>query len=228
MPEPIPFRPRQPAPPPPKAGIPVATILLCLALGAVYLWQTGSGAYHDMAVTHGFALFPAELFGFRQRAPQIGGVPPVVTLITAQFLHGGWVHLLSNVAAILLAGLLVERRAGALRTLAVFLIAGVAGLAAEAAAGPWETAPILGASAGAAGLMGAVLRRDPRGRVPIPWPFGARPWIKLLPALPLIGAWLILQVAGLAFAAGEPVAFIAHGTGFVVGVLVAGAARPAT
>ena len=228
MPDPIPFRPRQQPPPPPKAGIPVATILLCLALGGVYIWQTGLDAYHDLAVTHGFALIPAELFGLRLRAPQIDGVPPVATLVTAQFLHGGWVHLLSNVAAILLAGLLVERQAGAARTLAVFLIAGVAGLAAEAAAGPWETAPILGASAGAAGLMGAVLRRDPRGRVPIPWPFGARPWIKHLPALPLIGTWLILQVAGLAFAAGEPVAFIAHGTGFVVGVLAAGSGRQTT
>jgi len=35
----------------------------------------------------------------------------------------------------------------------------------------------------------------------------------------------VIQVAGLAFDRGEPVAFLAHATGFVVGVLMAGKTR---
>jgi membrane associated rhomboid family serine protease len=222
MADPIPFRPRQQPPPPPKSTLPVATLLLCLTLAAIYAWQTTLDAYGDMVVVHGYAVIPAELFGLRLRAPQIEGPPPIVTLITAQFLHGGLMHLLGNLAAILLAGILVERQGGALRTLAVFLIAGTVGLAVKAAAGPAQTAPIIGASAGAAGLIGGVLRCDPKGRVHIPWPGGGRPRLRAIPALPLIGVWLMAQVAGLAFAAGEPIAFLAHGSGFVVGALLAG------
>lgn len=227
MPDPIPFRPRRPVPPELRPVLPGATILLCAALSAVFLWQTTLDAYGDMAVVNGYALTPAELFGLRLRAPHVEGVPPIATLITAQFLHGGWIHLLGNVVAILLAGILVERGAGPLRMLAVFLLSGIAGLAVEAAASPGSTAPILGASAGAAGLMGGVLRLDPRGRIHIPWPGGGRPRLRAVPALPVIGVWLIAQVAGLAFAAGEPIAFLAHGTGFVVGALLAGGGRRA-
>ena len=227
MPDPIPFRPRQQVPPDPKPVWPVATVLLSVSLTVVYLWQTGLDVYGDMAVISRYALTPAELFGLRPRAAPIDGMPPIATLVTAQFLHGGWMHLLGNVVAVLLAGILAERRAGALRILAVFLLAGIAGLAVEAAASPGSTAPILGASAGAAGLMGGVLRLDPRGRIHVPWPGGGRPRLKPVPALPVIGVWLIAQVAGLAFAAGEPIAFLAHGTGFVVGALLAGAGRDA-
>ncbi|MDF1792622.1 MAG: rhomboid family intramembrane serine protease [Thalassobaculaceae bacterium] len=227
MPDPIPFRPSPRDPPQDSRWPPVATLLLTLSLAAIFLWQEGLDAYTDIAVIHGYGLIPAELFGVRIRAPQIEGPPPVATLLTAQFLHGGILHLVGNLAAILLAGILVERRAGPLRTLLVFLLAGIAGLAVEAAAEPGATAPIIGASAGAAGLIGGVLRRDPRGMVRIPWPGGRRVRLREIPALPLIGIWLIAQVAGLAFASGEPVAFLAHGAGFVLGALLAGG-RPAS
>ncbi|WPZ34264.1 rhomboid family intramembrane serine protease [Thalassobaculum sp. OXR-137] len=226
MPDPIPFRPRPQTPPEPAPRPPVATVLLSAALCGVYIWQAGLDAYGDMAVIHGFALIPAELFGLRARAVPIDGVPSVATLVTAQFLHGGLMHLIGNVVAVLLAGILVERKAGAIRLLGVFLLSGIAGLAVEAAAGPGSTAPILGASAGAAGLMGGVLRLDPRGQIRIPWPGGGRPRLRSFPAVPLIGVWLIAQVAGLAFAAGEPIAFLAHGTGFVMGALLAGGRSP--
>lgn len=228
MPEPIPFRPKRPPPDGPPAGLrpPVVTVLLSLILAAIYVWQTGLGAYGDAALVRGFGLIPAELFGLRSGIPTVDGPPALATLVTAQFLHGGVMHLIGNLAAILLAGILVEGRAGSLRTLMVFLGAGIVGLAVEAAAEPASTAPIIGASAGAAGLIGAVLRRDPRGRVRIPWPGGGRIKLQPIAAMPLIVVWLIVQVAGIAFGAGEPVAFLAHGSGFVAGVLIAGGRPP--
>ena len=142
MPDPIPFRPRPQVPPEPKPALTVVTVLLCAALAAIYVWQAGLDAYGDMVLVSGYALIPAELFGLGSRSGQVGGVPAIATLLTAQFLHGGWMHLIGNLVAILLAGILVERRAGGLRTLGVFLLSGVAGLAVEAAAGPGSTAPI--------------------------------------------------------------------------------------
>lgn len=227
MPDPIPFPTRPGHRPPPGASRPpVVTVLIALILSAIYLWQTGLDAYGDLAVVNGFGLVPADLFGLRSGAPPVDGPPAALTLLTAQFLHGGVLHLVGNLMAILLAGFLVERSAGALRTLFVFLGAGIVGLAVEAAAGPASTAPIIGASAGAAGLIGGVLRRDPRGHVPIPWPRGRKTGLPRVAAMPLIVVWLIVQAAGIAFGAGEPVAFLAHGAGFVAGVLLVGGRPP--
>ncbi|MCR9072161.1 MAG: rhomboid family intramembrane serine protease [Alphaproteobacteria bacterium] len=234
MPDPIPFRPRQAPPgqgapgrPPSGRRLPVATVLIGLVLVAGYLWQSGLGVYGEAAVVRAYGLIPAELFGLRSGNPAFDGPPPIATLVTAQFLHGGMLHLLGNVVAILLAGILVERRAGSLRSLLVFFGAGIVGLAVEAAAEPGSSAPIIGASAGAAGLIGAVLRLDPRGHVSIPWLRGGGIKLASVAVMPLIVVWLILQVAGIAFGAGEPVAFLAHGAGFVAGVLLAGGARRA-
>lgn len=219
MPDPVPLRPKQA---PARLWPPVATALICMALGAVYLWQSALDAYGDMALVHGYGVIPAELFGLRLRAPQIGGPPAPVTLLTAQFLHGGGMHLFGNLLAVALAGVLVERRTGPIRMILVFVVAGIIGLAVEAAAEPSSTAPIIGASAGAAGLIGGVLRRDPLGRIRLPLPGRGGLRMREIPALPLIGCWLIAQVAGIAFASGAPVAFLAHGSGFVAGVLLAG------
>lgn len=210
--------------------IPFATLAVALALAAVYAWQWSLGAYHDMRVILALGVIPAHLWGLGIPPPQIDLVPPLATLITAQWLHGGLGHLIGNLAALLFVGPPTEARTGALRVLAIFTVAGAAGLAVEATATPGSSIPILGASASVAGLIGAVARRDPQARVPLILPSrprgrGFRLRRFAVPVLPLVAVWLIVQVAGIAFEEGEPVAFLAHATGFVVGVLLAGSDR---
>lgn len=209
---------------------PIATVAVALALAAVYAWQFQLDAYHDMRMILGLGVVPAHLWGVRLPAPQIDLVPPIVTLVTAQWLHGGLGHLIGNLAALLFVGPPAESRTGAGRLLAVFLLAGIAGLAVEATATPSSTIPILGASASVAGLIGAVARRAPQARVVLVLPtrrqgsgFGLRRMA--IPVLPLVAVWLAFQVAGIAFEEGEPVAFLAHATGFVAGALLAGSNR---
>jgi len=71
-----------------------------------------------------------------------------------------------------------------------------------------------------------VARRDPHGRVRLKVPRrGFRLRRVEVPILPLVAVWLVAQVAGIAFEQGEPVAFLAHAAGFVVGALLAGSDR---
>lgn len=206
--------------------IPVATLAVALALAAIYAWQLQLDAWHDMQAVLAFGVVPAQLWGLQIPPPQIDLVPPAATLITAQGLHGGLGHLIGNLAALLFVGPPVEARVAGWRVLAIFLAAGAIGLAVEAAATPGSTIPILGASASVAGLIGAVARRDPHARVPLVVPArGFRLRRLSVPVLPLVAAWLVVQVAGVAFEEGEPVAFLAHATGFVVGVVLAGSDR---
>lgn len=205
---------------------PIATAALAAVLVAVFAWQAGLDPYRDMQAVFGLGVMPAHLWGLVVPPPQVDLVPPVATLLTAQGLHGGFGHLAGNLAALLFVGPPLEARTGPWRLLAVFLVAGAIGLAVEAATTPGSTIPILGASASVAGLIGAVARRDPHAQVRVVVPRRGFRLRRLdIPVLPLVAVWLVMQVAGIAFEASEPVAFLAHATGFVVGVVMAGRDR---
>src|SRR5512139_2377354 len=64
-----------------------------------------------------------------------GDPSAIITLVTSMFLHGGWLHLISNVWALFIFGDNVEDRLGALRYLAFYFLCGiVAGLVQVATA----------------------------------------------------------------------------------------------
>lgn len=208
---------------------PIMTGLLVLTIGAVFVWQRELGSFEEARAIYSFGLLPAHLFGIRQPAPQIDVVTPLLTLVTAQFLHGGWTHLMGNVLVLLLLGPLLERRIESIRFLLIFLATGVTGLGLEAASSPSSAIPIIGASASIAGVIGGLARVDPGARIVLPSPRRGQ-WLRVIrvPALPIIVVWLIIQVYGIAFANSDEaktIAFLAHGVGFVSGVVLAGWAK---
>src|SRR5690606_11324342 len=98
-------------------------------------------------------------------------------LITAIFLHGGWLHLFINAAFLLAFGVPVARYLGsslssALMFFIFFLVCGVLGSLAYAAFDPSSRQLMVGASGAVAGLMGAASRLvERRGRL---GPFSSR------------------------------------------------------
>ena len=177
---------------------PIMTGLLVLTIGAVFVWQRELGSFEEARAIYSFGLLPAHLFGIRQPAPQIDVVTPLLTLVTAQFLHGGWTHLMGNVLVLLLLGPLLERRIGSIRFLLIFLATGVAGLGLEAASSPSSAIPIIGASASIAGVIGGLARVDPGARIVLPSPRRGQ-WLRVIrvPALPIIGFGLSFRFTAL-------------------------------
>ncbi|MDB5622927.1 MAG: rhomboid family intrarane serine protease [Devosia sp.] len=84
--------------------------------------------------------------------------PLLWTPLTHAFLHGGWDHLLVNVAWLAIFATPVARRYGAWPMLVMFCVASIAGAAAFAATTLWNGAYLIGASGGVAGLTGAAVR----------------------------------------------------------------------
>ncbi len=75
-------------------------------------------------------------------------------LVTAGFLHGGLMHILSNSIGLLLLGADVEETYGASRMLVIYFCSTVAGFYASAL---WSAAVSVGASAAVFGLLGAMI-----------------------------------------------------------------------
>jgi membrane associated rhomboid family serine protease len=152
---------------------------------------------------------------------------PVLSVLFAMFVHGGWLHLLGNMLFLVVFGNNIEDRFGRLRYLVFYLACGYVAAYGFAAANPNSVQPLVGASGAIAGVLGAYLVLYPRARVwsLVPFLF----FIPLrIPAWLVLGLWFILQwgyAVGQYEHGGGAVAYLAHVFGFVAGMLVGLMAR---
>jgi membrane associated rhomboid family serine protease len=147
---------------------------------------------------------------------------PALSVLTAMFLHGGWLHLLGNMLFLLIFGNNVEDRMGRLPFLIFYLVCGYAAAYGYSAVTGPTTTSLIGASGAIAGVLGAYLVTFPRAKVLslLTFFFFLPVW---LPAWVVLGSWFVLQYvyfSGLGVAAGGSVAYGAHVVGFLVGALL--------
>jgi len=140
-----------------------------------------------------------------------------LTLVTSQFLHAGWLHLIFNMLFLWVFGNNVEDRLGRVRFLPFYLACGALAGLAQSVADPESAVPLIGASGAISGVLGAYLVLYPRVRVwTVVLPFFFLPF--KLPAWLWLAIYLALQVLYLGGSAGGgDVAYLAHIGGFVAG-----------
>lgn len=146
-------------------------------------------------------------------------------LFTHQFLHAGWLHVLGNALYLWIFGDNVEDRLGSAKMLALYLASGAIAAIGQGLVAP---GPMVGASGAIAAVLGAYLVLSPAGRIRTLVFLGIFITVVTLPAVVVIGLWLVLQVlsgAALmrieAHQATANVAYAAHVTGFVAGFIFA-------
>jgi membrane associated rhomboid family serine protease len=145
-------------------------------------------------------------------------------LITHMFVHGGWLHVLGNMLYLWIFGDNVEDRLGSGPYLVFYLLCGVVAAIGQ---GLVQPEPMVGASGAIAGVLGAYLVMFPGNRVSTLVFLGIFITIVQLPALIVIGFFIVLQVvdalAQLRFAghqATENIAYFAHVFGFAAGIVL--------
>jgi membrane associated rhomboid family serine protease len=144
----------------------------------------------------------------------------ISTMVTSQFLHAGWLHLLSNMVVLLFLGKKVEERIGSLKFLAFYLTSGIAGNIVYAAFHLSSHEPVLGASGAVAGVLAASLLCNPNGMVWLP---GLPIFLKVWMFAPL---WFLSELLNaineqkVRWTAGG-VAYLVHVGGFIFGLIVA-------
>src|ERR1700732_1764609 len=143
-----------------------------------------------------------------------------ITYISANFLHGGWLHLIFNMWFLWLAGTVLEDAWGRVVYPIFFLVCGAMALAFHAGVFRGSFMPVVGASGAIAGLMGGFLARFPKTKIKLAWLFLFRFYKFSVPAYILLPLWLALQVfLGALSGADGGVAYWAHVGGFAFGAL---------
>ena len=90
---------------------------------------------------------------------------PWITLFTSMFLHGGLLHIASNMLYLFIFGDNVEDQLGHLRFLIFYFLCGIAAGLTHIAVNAGSAVPSIGASGAIAGIMGAYLVLFPRARI---------------------------------------------------------------
>ncbi len=137
-----------------------------------------------------------------------------LSVVTSQFLHAGWWHLIGNMLFIWVFGNNIEDAMGHWRFLIFYLLCGVGAALINAGVEPTSEAPTIGASGAISGVLGAYLLLYPRAKVMV---FALYILIPL-PAFIVLGLWIFMQVANLG--GGGNIAWWAHIGGFAVGMLL--------
>jgi membrane associated rhomboid family serine protease len=164
-----------------------------------------------------WALVPADIVAGRHW----------ITLLTAMFLHGGWLHILSNMGFLWVFGPSIEEAMGGGRYLVFYLLGGLVASLAQIAVDPASTVPNLGASGAIAAVMGAFLVTYPHDQIRAVVFLGRFGTITRVRAIVLIGIWFLIQVvSGMGVlatteAAQDGVAYMAHVGGFLFGIITA-------
>lgn len=207
----------------PSRRYPLVTRLLVAASVLVFLYEVSLGPRELWVVVHRLGVVPIR-YGPEGLAAY--GWVLLVPLVSSIFLHGGWVHVLSNMLYLWIFGDNVEDRLGHGRFLLFYLLAGVIGNGAHILANPLSRVPAIGASGAIAGVLGAYLVSFPRARVATLVPLGIFLTVVQVPAVLFLFGWFLLQLVSGVAALGVPgtqqVAWWAHIGGFLSGVLLVG------
>jgi membrane associated rhomboid family serine protease len=151
--------------------------------------------------------------------------PNPISYVTANFLHGGWLHIIGNMWFLWLAGAILEDTWGRIIYPIFYFLSGAMALVFHAWANPGSLVATLGASGAVAALMGAFLVRFPKTKIEMLWlfGFGFRSYRFHARAYWLLPLWLFMELFSGAILGGNSggVAHWAHVGGFVFGGVLA-------
>lgn len=169
-----------------------------------------------------------------QYAPQVSWhaltgielLPPVITLLTAPFLHSGWLHLGGNMLFLYVFADNVEGALGHRKFAFFYLLTAVFAGLSHLVMVPDSIIPVVGASGAISGVLGAYMVRYPKARIHV-FVFVLIFFTTIrMPALMVLGLWFLVQATYGFLSLGEQVgggiAWFEHIGGFLVGLIFMG------
>jgi membrane associated rhomboid family serine protease len=195
----------------------------------VFLYQVSLTPQQLQRFLSAAALVPCQLSATCPIGAESQGIPEWMTLITSQFLHGGFLHIAGNMLFLWIFGNNIEDRLGHIKYLIFYLTCGVLAGLSQWIFSVNSTIPSLGASGAIAGVLGAYILRFPRAEILTLIPLGFFITTARLPAYLFLGFWFVqqafyglasLQVRTNVGMESGGIAYWAHAGGFVFGAIL--------
>jgi membrane associated rhomboid family serine protease len=169
-------------------------------------------------IVFSYGAIPHFLMTFSSSQP----IHPFLTLFSSMFMHGGLLHLATNMLYLWIFGNNIEDRLGHFRFVSFYLLSGIVAAYAHSITDPSSMIPMIGASGAVAGVLGAYLLLFPRARVHTLIFLVFIIQVIRLPAFIVIGFWIVIQILNGMASSGVTnsggVAWFAHIGGFVFGI----------
>ena len=182
----------------------------------IYMLLLGPAGSHQFI--RRYSVVPYELLSHGRPAG-----PEYLTTFTSMFVHGGFLHIAGNMLFLYIFGDNIEDYLGHFKYILFYLVCGVASVLAQGLLSGGSKLPMLGASGAISGVLAAYMILYPKAGV---WTFFFFLFfwqVIKVPAIFIIGIWIVIQVAnGLLTlkAAGGGIAWFAHVGGFLAGVML--------
>ncbi len=203
----------------PTRRIPYVTITL-IVINSIVLIMQALNTSDPGRTAYAYGAIPHSLLSLQSIQP----IHPVLTVFTSMFMHGGLLHFGSNMLYLWIFGDNIEDRLGYGKFILFYIISGTVAAYSHALAYPGSYVPMIGASGAVSGVLGAYLILFPQARVHTLIILGFFYQVVRLPAVLVIGFWIVLQfINGLLSkgAAGQAgVAWFAHIGGFIAGIVL--------
>jgi len=206
----------------PRRTTPVVNIILIVVNVLMFFWELQLQASRVLEpALMSVAFVPARFWALPGAV-----LPNVITMFVSMFLHGGWLHLGGNMLYLWIFGDNIEDRLGHGKYLFFYLACGLLATLAHAVMNPGSDVPSIGASGAIAGVLGAYIVLFPKQRVTTLIPIFIFITVREIPAVFLLGFWIVMQLFfGAASMGGDlqrsgGVAYFAHIGGFVAGMIL--------
>ena len=191
-------------------------LILCIT---VFFFQLSLDSYSSRLMILKYGVIPSVLFGYQSLPPELELIHPFVTVVTSMFLHGGWLHIASNMLYLWIFSDNIEESMGHLKFIIFYIICGAVAALAQSMIAPSSITPMIGASGGIAGILGAYIVLHPKAPVQVLIVILIFIRFISLPAWVVLGVWILTQFAAapIAFSGESGVAYFAHIGGFIAG-----------
>jgi membrane associated rhomboid family serine protease len=178
----------------PRAARPAITLMLIVVNALVFLWMRSLTPRRLHWILVHAALIPAVYT--EPGAARAAGLDPSNwwPLVTNTFMHGGWLHLISNMWFLWIFGPAMEARYGRFGFSILYFAGAVAASSLHLLTHPFSTEPVIGASGAIAAVIGAYAVTYPTARVVTVILLGFIPLFIPVPALLFTLIWFVLQL----------------------------------
>ncbi|MBI2049506.1 rhomboid family intramembrane serine protease [Candidatus Roizmanbacteria bacterium] len=193
---------------------------LAIIIGTIYVFFQQIIAPNPDSFILKYALIPSQI--------NFNDFSTLTPFVSAIFLHGGFLHIISNMWFLWVFGDNIEGHLGLVLFFILYFLSGIIGNALQYVLMPTSQVPMLGASGAVAGVLGAYFVLFPHSTIKTLVPISIILTTVNIPAGFMLGYWFVLQIisgaATLPFMDGQGgIAFWAHVGGFVTGLIMANA-----